>query len=183
MVGRASADVIKSRGFKLSALDVEAALLQLQSGAGAATSAAAAAPLVSECAVFGVPDARFEGEELVAALVRVSPAALAEAEAEAAAAAGNSGDDEGRRRQGAADAAARALARGVAALVAPYAVPKLWLLLTPDRAIPRNAMGKVNKRALRSALLSGGNEEGSGSGGSPGARWVAADADAFSSGT
>jgi malonyl-CoA/methylmalonyl-CoA synthetase len=151
VVGRASADVIKPRGFKVSGLDVEAALLQLQAGGGGGGGGGGArpspsSPLVSECAVFGVPDARFEGEELVTALVKLSRE--------------TGGDD--------AEAVARALERGLRALLPPYAMPRLWLLLPPGRSIPRNAMGKVNKKALRAALFSSSKGES-------GARWVGAD--------
>ena len=184
VVGRASADVIKPRGFKVSGLDVEAALLELRAAAapaaspapggvggvgvgvggngGADSAAAFVSPpssgpaVVAECAVFGVPDGRYEGEEVVAALVRLAPAAAASSSA-ASSSASSSAAEEDKERSGDRDDAASArahaaeLARGAAALLPPYAVPRVWRFSRGP--IPRNAMGKVNKRALRAALF------------------------------
>ena len=53
-MGRLSVDIIKSGGYKLSALEIEAALLEH--------------PLIRECAVIGVPDDTW-GEAVAAAVV------------------------------------------------------------------------------------------------------------------
>jgi len=54
IMGRRSVDIIKSRGYKLSALEIEAVLLQH--------------PAICECAVVGVPDDTW-GEAVAAAIV------------------------------------------------------------------------------------------------------------------
>jgi malonyl-CoA/methylmalonyl-CoA synthetase len=104
LLGRTSIDIIKSGGYKLSALEIEAALLEH--------------PAVAEVAVIGVPDATW-GELVTAWVVprgAVTPT-LAELQAFA------------RER------------------LAPYKLPRA-LELVP--ALPRNAMGKVQKQRLRS---------------------------------
>lgn len=60
ILGRLSVDIIKSGGYKLSALEIEAVLLEH--------------PAIAECAVVGVPDATW-GEE-VAAVVVLKPEAM-----------------------------------------------------------------------------------------------------------
>jgi acyl-CoA synthetase (AMP-forming)/AMP-acid ligase II len=175
VVGRASADIIKPRGFKVSALDVEAALLELsrqkEGGSGGDGRGGGSVPppivQVSECAVFGVPDPRYEGEEVVAALVRMGESVA---------------DDASLAACPAAEAAER-LSRALAERLPAYSLPRVWLLLPPGEPIPRNAMGKFNKRALRAALFGGGPEGGGGGGGGSGSaegqqrlvtRWVSA---------
>ncbi|KAF6260638.1 hypothetical protein COO60DRAFT_1684228 [Scenedesmus sp. NREL 46B-D3] len=102
IMGRSSVDVIKSGGFKISALDVEGALL--------------AHPGVAEAAVLGLPD------ELLGQAV----AALIEA---------LKGD------------ALLAQLKGLARRELPsYCLPRVWRLL--HAPLPRNAMGKVNKKEL-----------------------------------
>jgi malonyl-CoA/methylmalonyl-CoA synthetase len=54
ILGRTSVDIIKSGGYKLSALEIEAALLEH--------------PAIAECAVVGVPDATW-GEAVAVAVV------------------------------------------------------------------------------------------------------------------
>ena len=61
IMGRRSVDIIKSGGYKLSALEIEAALLEH--------------PSIAECAVVGLPDATW-GESVTAAVVRRSGHAL-----------------------------------------------------------------------------------------------------------
>ena len=103
--GRASADIIKSGGYKISGLEIEAAMLQL--------------PFVSEVAVVGVPDSVW-GEMVAAICVPVKG-----------------------REDELTVANVRAELRS---LLAPYKLPqKVHLLQT----MPRNAMGKVQKKTLR----------------------------------
>jgi len=113
ILGRASVDILKAGGFKVSALEVEAALL--------------ACPGVAETAVVGVPDAVY-GQKIAALVVLRAPGGGA-----AAAAAEDA-------------AAAEAVLRAsLAQLLAPYQLPRIIRFL-PE--LPRNAMGKVNKKAL-----------------------------------
>ncbi|KAG8508155.1 Acyl-CoA synthetase family member 3, mitochondrial [Galemys pyrenaicus] len=105
--GRTSVDIIKSGGYKVSALEVERVLL--------------AHPSITDVAVVGVPDVTW-GQRVTAVLTlreghTLSPRELKE------------------------------WARGV---LAPYAVPSELLLL---EEIPRNPMGKVNKKDLLRQLF------------------------------
>jgi malonyl-CoA/methylmalonyl-CoA synthetase len=103
ILGRSSVDIIKSGGYKLSALEIEAALLDH--------------PDVAECAVVGLPDETW-GEVVAAAVVPRGTAAL--------------------------DAAALgAWAKG---RMSPYKTPRRWLVVGK---LPRNALGKVTKPAVR----------------------------------
>jgi malonyl-CoA/methylmalonyl-CoA synthetase len=104
LLGRTSIDIIKSGGYKLSALEIEAVLLEH--------------PAVAEVAVTGVPDATW-GERVTAWVVArgAAPPTLAELQAFA------------RER------------------LAPYKLPRALELVA---ALPRNAMGKVQKQRLGS---------------------------------
>ncbi len=103
IMGRQSVDIIKSGGYKLSALEIEAALLQH--------------PAICECAVVGVPDNTWGEAVAVAAVLddgaELSPESL------------------------------RAWCRDQ---LSHYKIPKRFLAV--DR-LPRNAMGKVTKPAVR----------------------------------
>ena len=109
ILGRASVDIIKTGGEKVSALEVEEALREH--------------PDVLDCAVVGVPDAEW-GERVAAALV-AEPGAHPGLEALQA---------WGRSR------------------LAPHKLPRAVLVVD---ALPRNAMGKVTKPAVRE-LFEGG---------------------------
>ena len=128
VLGRVSADILKTGGFKVSALEVEAKLLEH--------------PRVREVSVVGVPDDAY-GE------VGVAVAALESDVVE------NEREDDGLGADAeVVDASAlRAWARG---RMAEYKVPRAFVFVD---AIPRNAMGKVNKKSLRAELdlLSGGD--------------------------
>jgi malonyl-CoA/methylmalonyl-CoA synthetase len=103
LLGRTSIDIIKSGGYKLSALEIEAALLEH--------------PAVAEVAVLGLPDLTWG--EVVTAFVVARPGA-----------APSLGDLQSFARE----------------RLAPYKLPRA-LRLVP--ALPRNAMGKVQKQLLR----------------------------------
>ena len=103
LLGRTSVDIIKSGGYKLSALEIEAALLEH--------------PAVAEVAVVGLPDPTW-GERVTACVVPRGPATVTLDELQAFA----------RDR------------------LAPYKLPRELRLLA---ALPRNAMGKVQKQLLR----------------------------------
>ena len=108
IMGRASADIIKSAGYKISALDVERVLL--------------AHPAVAECAVLGLPDAEY-GERICAVIALKPPHTsldLADLKAFAA-------HD-----------------------LPKYKLPTILKLVSE---VPKNAMGKVNKKSLRAELL------------------------------
>ena len=129
VLGRVSADILKTGGFKVSALEVEAKLLEH--------------PRVREVSVVGVPDDAY-GE------VGVAVAAL---ESDGAERKTKENDEEKRKRADAEASALRAWARG---RMAEYKVPRAFIFV---EAIPRNAMGKVNKKSLRAELdlLRGGD--------------------------
>ena len=103
IMGRLSVDIIKSGGYKLSALEIESVLLQHAA--------------IQECAVVGVPDDNW-GEKVAVAVVLV---------------AGTSLDLETLR-----DWCRNKLSN--------YKLPKELLLVD---ALPRNAMGKVTKPAVK----------------------------------
>lgn len=130
ILGRLSADIIKSGGYKISALDIERVLLDH--------------PQIAEVAVLGVPDDTY-GERIAAVIMPRAPGAGAEPSAAEC--------------QAAADAlsAPEALAAFQASLkdfcrdkMPAYKLPTV-LRVVPS--IPRNAMGKVNKKELRKALF------------------------------
>lgn len=103
IMGRLSVDIIKSGGYKLSALEIEAVLLEH--------------PSIRECAVIGVPDDTW-GEAVAAAVV------LAE---------GESLDLE-------------PLREWCRERLSVYKIPKFLRVV---ESLPRNAMGKVTKLAVR----------------------------------
>ncbi|MDB4983235.1 MAG: malonyl-CoA/methylmalonyl-CoA synthetase, partial [Myxococcales bacterium] len=109
LLGRTSVDIIKSAGYKLSALEIEAALGEH--------------PAVAEIAVVGVPDATW-GERVTACVVARADAPLT----------------------------LDALVAFARERLAPYKVPRALRLLP---ALPRNAMGKVQKKLLLAALAGG----------------------------
>ncbi|XP_026932228.1 malonate--CoA ligase ACSF3, mitochondrial isoform X2 [Acinonyx jubatus] len=100
--GRTSVDIIKSGGYKISALEVERLLL--------------AHPSITDVAVIGVPDMTW-GQRVTAVVTLQEGHSLSHREL-------------------------KEWARGV---LAPYAVPSELLLV---EEIPRNQMGKINKRDL-----------------------------------
>ena len=103
IMGRLSVDIIKSGGYKLSALEIEDTLRTH--------------PSVRECAVVGIPDETW-GETVAAAVITQSGAEL--------------------------DLAA--LTEWARARMSGYKLPRS-LLVVED--LPRNAMGKVTKPAVR----------------------------------
>jgi acyl-CoA synthetase (AMP-forming)/AMP-acid ligase II len=115
ILGRTSVDIIKSNGYKISALEIESTLLQEPT-------------ILTEVAVFGVPDAT-KGES-IAAVFTLNPPNRSLSPEEA----------ENKLRQLAKER------------LAPYKAPSLYFCF-PD-TIPKNAMGKVNKKELRNRILS-----------------------------
>ena len=103
IMGRLSVDIIKSGGYKLSALEIEATLLTH--------------PAIRECAVVALPDDTW-GEVVAVAIV--------------------SRDGE--------DIELPALKEWATERMSAYKIPKSLLLL---KDLPRNAMGKVTKRAVQ----------------------------------
>ena len=112
VLGRASADVIKSAGYKVSALEVEARVTEM--------------PGVREVAVVGVPDDDYG--EVVSAVV------------------GRFDRDAG----GAEPPGIDEIRAWCTAALAAYKAPRRVLVVD---AIPRNLMGKVNKRRLARLFL------------------------------
>jgi malonyl-CoA/methylmalonyl-CoA synthetase len=106
ILGRSSVDIIKSGGYKLSALEIEGVLLDHEG--------------IAECAVVGLPDETW-GEAVHAAIVPKPGAALDRDE----------------------------LQSWCRERMSNYKVPKQFHLLD---ALPRNAMGKVTKQAVKGLL-------------------------------
>ena len=107
IAGRLSADIIKSGGYKISALDIEQVLLDH--------------PDILECAVLGAPDAVY-GERVAVLLVR---------------------------RSGSLSEEGLGLKEWAKGRLAAYKIPSVIKVV---ESIPRNAMGKVNKRSLKGSL-------------------------------
>lgn len=103
IMGRQSVDIIKSGGYKLSALEIEAALLDH--------------PVIRECAVVGVPDETW-GETVSAAVVVDSGQELS----------------------------LDLLREWCRDRLSDYRIPRQLLVV---ESLPRNAMGKVTKPAVR----------------------------------
>lgn len=101
MLGRKSQDIIKSGGYKLSALEIESVIL--------------GSPAVKDCAIVGVSDEKW-GQRVVAIVVKAQQ---------------ESSEDE--------------LLQWAEAKLPKYAVPKEWRFVDE---IPKNAMGKINKKDL-----------------------------------
>lgn len=108
ILGRQSIDIIKSGGYKLSALEIEAALLDH--------------PSITQCAVIGVEDATWG--EAVAAAVVLQPGESVQLEP---------------------------LRQWCRQRLSSYKIPRRLLVLDQ---LPRNAMGKVTKPALRQQFAS-----------------------------
>ena len=106
ILGRTSVDILKSGGYKLSALEIEETIRRH--------------PHVVDVAVIGIPDERW-GDRVVAIIEPRSPSI----------------DDE----------TLRAFCKEH---LAPYKVPREFVI---GRALPRNALGKVQKTALRDTLV------------------------------
>ncbi len=103
IMGRLSVDIIKSGGYKLSALEIEAALLEH--------------PAIDECAVIGLPDDTW-GEAVAAVVVLKGPTSLELA----------------------------GLREWCKGRLSAYKIPHRLILAGE---LPRNAMGKVTKPAVR----------------------------------
>lgn len=116
VLGRTSVDIIKSGGYKLSALDIESTLLHHHG--------------VAEAAVLGVPDEALG--QILTALVYPKPEEA-------------SGDTEAWKQQLLGE-----LEQLCRQELAGYSVPRKWVVL--DAPLPRNAMGKVNKKELLAKL-------------------------------
>lgn len=103
IMGRLSVDIIKSGGYKLSALEIEAALLQH--------------PVIRECAVIGVPDDTWGEMVAVAAVLEQSE-----------------------------ELALESLRDWCRDRLSTYKIPKRLLVVD---SLPRNAMGKITKPAVK----------------------------------
>ncbi|XP_027168056.1 malonate--CoA ligase isoform X2 [Coffea eugenioides] len=116
ILGRTNADIMKAGGYKLSALEIEAVLLEH--------------PVISECCVLGLPD-RDYGEAVCAIVVP-------DAEVK-------------RKREEELKPALslEELSTWAKEKLAPYKLPTRLLLW---ESLPRNAMGKVNKKDLKRKL-------------------------------
>ncbi|XP_064951975.1 probable CoA ligase CCL8 isoform X1 [Musa acuminata AAA Group] len=115
ILGRTNADIMKVGGYKLSALEIEAILLEHKA--------------VSECCILGLPDEDY-GEIVCAIIVPHADASSAEQEQKPA-------------------ITLEDLRSWSKDKLAPYKIPtKLFLW----DSLPRNAMGKVNKKEIKKLL-------------------------------
>lgn len=130
--GRLSADIIKSSGYKLSALEIERHLLDH--------------PGVDEIAVFGIPN-EVTGETVVALVVPQGDTATS-----ISSNAKLLGNKEGLRmwKGSSATSNSNEIRSWAKKSMAAYKIPTR-LHFVPE--IPRNAMGKVNKKALKIQYL------------------------------
>lgn len=112
ILGRTSVDILKTGGYKVSALEIEEALREH--------------PAIAECAVVGVPDPEW-GERVCAAIVPTAGKDTV-------------GEDE------AGSLSLEELRDWARERLAPYKLPSRLMVVD---ALPRNAMGKVTKAALR----------------------------------
>ena len=117
ILGRRSVDILKSGGYKISAVEIEE-LLRTH-------------PAVRDCAVVGVPDE--EWGERVAAAVVPEPAE-------------SPGDAPTPGTPGTPATLASQLDAWARERLAPYKIPRAWRCV---EELPRNAMGKVRKPAVR----------------------------------
>ncbi|XP_073285179.1 probable CoA ligase CCL8 [Primulina huaijiensis] len=115
-MGRTNADIMKVGGYKLSALEIEAVLLEH--------------PIISECCVLGLPDKTYG--EAVCAIIVPNPG-LRKTDVEETRPALTLGE----------------LSIWAKERLAPYKIPTRLLLW---ESLPRNAMGKVNKKELKRKL-------------------------------
>ncbi|XP_057773093.1 probable CoA ligase CCL8 isoform X2 [Salvia miltiorrhiza] len=116
ILGRTNADIMKVGGYKLSALEIEAVLLEH--------------PTISECCVLGLPDKAY-GEAVTAIVIP---------------------DSEIKRKRDEELKPALSLeelSTWAKEKLAPYKIPTRLLLW---ESLPRNAMGKVNKKELKKKL-------------------------------
>jgi malonyl-CoA/methylmalonyl-CoA synthetase len=119
LLGRASVDILKTGGYKVSALEIEEALR--------------AHPAVEDCAVVGLADEEW-GERVAAAVVARGPAAAPSLEE---------------------------LRRFVKDRVAPYKAPREVMVVA---ALPRNALGKVEKPRVKEMFARAAAARGGGAG-------------------
>ncbi|KAF9690125.1 hypothetical protein SADUNF_Sadunf01G0163400 [Salix dunnii] len=115
ILGRTSADIMKVGGYKLSALEIESALLEH--------------PVVAECCVLGLPDKTYG--EAVCAIIVLEEAAKRKQESSKPA------------------ISLEELCEWAKDKLAPYKLPTRLFLW---ESLPRNAMGKVNKKELKKVL-------------------------------
>jgi malonyl-CoA/methylmalonyl-CoA synthetase len=126
ILGRASADILKTGGYKVSALEIEQVLSEH--------------PQVKEVAVIGQPSEQW-GDAIVAVLA-VERGTESEKDKENQKVGWGDFESEALRQ---------ALREHCKTHLAPYKVPKEFILLQAE--LPRNVMGKINKKQLLSAIV------------------------------
>ncbi|KAL3683440.1 hypothetical protein R1sor_001462 [Riccia sorocarpa] len=112
ILGRTSVDILMVGGFKVSALEIEAVMLQH--------------PVIAECAIFGIPDHDY-GEVPCAVIVPSVADPATETQS----------------------LSLKELQSWASERLTPYKIPKELITL---QTMPRNSMGKVNKKELKKTL-------------------------------
>jgi len=129
ILGRRSVDILKSGGYKISAVEIEEVLRSH--------------PAVQDCAVVGLPCEEW-GERVAAAVVTEPGASLLPDPIPA----GQEGLEEERSK------AVKSILDGWSReRLAPYKVPRAWLCVDE---LPRNAMGKIQKLAVQDLFAAHG---------------------------
>lgn len=122
ILGRTNIDIIKTGGHKVSALEVETILLEH--------------PLISDCAVLGLPDDTW-GQK-VGVIVQLPPQAIEKAEPK-------EGTTKTSDKKKPKLLTLKDLSQWCSNRMATYAIPTVLSIV---ETIPRNALGKVNKKEI-----------------------------------
>ncbi|OIW11890.1 hypothetical protein TanjilG_25803 [Lupinus angustifolius] len=131
ILGRTNADIIKVGGYKLSALEIESVIVEASSYSFL-NLRLFVHPAISECCVLGIPDKDYG--EIVGAII------VADADLK------RKRDEESKP-----PLTLEELSTWAKDKIAPYKIPTRLIVWD---SIPRNAMGKVNKKELKKLLVS-----------------------------
>ncbi|KAJ1388768.1 AMP-dependent synthetase/ligase [Sesbania bispinosa] len=133
ILGRTNADIIKAGGYKLSALEIESVIVEASGHCFLILLLTFLQhPAVSECCVLGLPDKDY-GEIVVAIIVP------------------EAGAKQKRDEESKPALSLEELSTWAKDKLAPYKIPTRLILWD---SLPRNAMGKVNKKELKKVLES-----------------------------
>ncbi|KOM27367.1 hypothetical protein LR48_Vigan406s017700 [Vigna angularis] len=134
ILGRTNADIIKAGGYKLSALEIESVIIEASSTISSLWVARCYQPhhpAISECCILGLPDNDYG--EIVGAIVVLHDV------------------KEKRDQESKPTLSLEELSTWAKDKIAPYKIPTKLILW---EKLPRNAMGKVNKKELKKLVVS-----------------------------